>query len=604
MKFKQIFEENYVVRDFEYYINNGNIILKGISYNQFIKNPKVQWFINGLDGKIYNGYFENENFIRGKFFGSDDGISLSRKTVIGLDQNGLVFYSGYFMGGVWENGTMDGGHFGGSRSSVLRIGEPIFKNPIWKNGIWKSGFWDDNNNPKPIWIKGYVDGKFTKNPPLETRFKKMVENKKIILDGIRYGEFIKNPKVQWFIDGLNEGKIKFNEAQIGVDENGLIVYFCFPWWEGIFENGTWKDDSKFNGIWKNGIWDSNDGYGWLDGAKWIKGKINGEKSLVNPVEYFKNLEKFDNTKEYFDNIQKNSNKKTFKKYAFLREIDDETLYFVAHYLSQLFNVKEKISLKEIKKLSIKDINFGSKFSKTVMKSFIQKFSNSFSVIDIYEYAKNLKTSNSIDEKSVKSIANQLKIDFSVWDEGIQSIFDNRLNYVIQFNWDEYGKDLLSREKEILANHSGDPQDYANNEMNLLAYIKNSNHPTSRKSLTLAWCRYTIFNELNAVVLDEIQTDLDNEKFLGRSFMKGWEVIIMRKFIDFVRHKLHYQKILMPTYDTKIDKYDANPPMYLYKELPNKFGFKKMKEPITLDNGQYDMLILEKYLKFKDIIGDI
>ena len=30
---------------------------------------------------------------------------------------------------------------------------------------------------------------------------------------------------------------------------------------------------------------------------------------------------------------------------------------------------------------------------------------------------------------------------------------------------------------------------------------------------------------------------------------------------------------MPTYQTKLDSYSANPPMRLYKELPNRFGFK-------------------------------
>ena len=143
-------------------------------------------------------------------------------------------------------------------------------------------------------------------------------------------------------------------------------------------------------------------------------------------------------------------------------------------------------------------------------------------------------------------------------------------------------------------------DYSRLDMNLFGYIKHSNHPTSRTSLTLAWCRYTIFANKNLVVLDEIQTDLADQKFLGQSFMKDWEKIIMRLFIDYVRHTLKYRKILMPTYSTKINEYDANPPMYLYKELPHKFGFKKMKEPIELDGKTLEMLMLENKLRFKDI----
>jgi hypothetical protein len=56
-------------------------------------------------------------------------------------------------------------------------------------------------------------------------------------------------------------------------------------------------------------------------------------------------------------------------------------------------------------------------------------------------------------------------------------------------------------------------------------------------------------------------------------MDGWEDILMNAFIKYARNDLNYQKIYMPTYQTKLDRYSANPPMRLYKELPNRFGFK-------------------------------
>ena len=56
-----------------------------------------------------------------------------------------------------------------------------------------------------------------------------------------------------------------------------------------------------------------------------------------------------------------------------------------------------------------------------------------------------------------------------------------------------------------------------------------------------------------------------------------EEATMGVFLKFARHKLGVKKILMPTFQTKKDRYDANPPMRLYKDLPLSFGFKNTGE---------------------------
>ena len=55
-------------------------------------------------------------------------------------------------------------------------------------------------------------------------------------------------------------------------------------------------------------------------------------------------------------------------------------------------------------------------------------------------------------------------------------------------------------------------------------------------------------------------------------MDGWEDIILSKFIKFVKYNLHINKIYYPNYITKKNKYNANPPTYLYSDLPKKYGF--------------------------------
>ena len=88
------------------------------------------------------------------------------------------------------------------------------------------------------------------------------------------------------------------------------------------------------------------------------------------------------------------------------------------------------------------------------------------------------------------------------------------------------------------------------------------------------------------MLDEVQSDLDNFEYFGRDIMKGWQNIIVRKFISYVKKNLGYSKIYMPNADIKADeyhafqrkggkgseivqKYTAN---LLYKQLPNSFAF--------------------------------
>ena len=65
-------------------------------------------------------------------------------------------------------------------------------------------------------------------------------------------------------------------------------------------------------------------------------------------------------------------------------------------------------------------------------------------------------------------------------------------------------------------------------------------------------------------------------------MKGWDVFTMSNFIKFAKRNLRIKKIWLPTYETKVNKYNANPPMYLYKELPSKFGFVKNHKDSNMD----------------------
>lgn len=222
------------------------------------------------------------------------------------------------------------------------------------------------------------------------------------------------------------------------------------------------------------------------------------------------------------------------------------------------------SIQELKKLAKTDMTLAQMLTKKVGQDLMKKFPKGFSVMDIITFDKESSSAALPEHISSLKLKSDIVYGATVW-KGAQIYFNDKVNHVFQLNWKTWPKD-----NQALSN-----------------YVKGSNHPTSRKDLTLAWVRYTIFD--NYVVLDEIQTDVDDDEFLGKKFMENWDVITMRAFIDFVRHKLRIRKIYMPTYDSKVNLYNANPPMYLYKELPNKFGFKKKSD---LDG----FMLLEKKLK--------
>lgn len=104
------------------------------------------------------------------------------------------------------------------------------------------------------------------------------------------------------------------------------------------------------------------------------------------------------------------------------------------------------------------------------------------------------------------------------------------------------------------------------------------HPNSKKGgvLTVGWIRYTVLREQNAVVVDEIQSDLITELKDGQSLLKGWERFILWHFMMFAKKHLHYEKILMPTSTTRRYAYQSlalpeELAAELYDDLPKALG---------------------------------
>lgn len=291
--------------------------------------------------------------------------------------------------------------------------------------------------------------------------------------------------------------------------------------------------------------------------------------------------------------------KSFEKK--IQYIDSPNLYRIAMILGKKFNydINKKISVTDFKKLAISDRELSLFASSQDMKDFIANKSSSFSINDmvkvnvtpnygsnsLFSYLVNVK---GLDEKDFLSVN-----VVTEWKSPLQRVFKEDTNYTFQLN---IKRELLPDVYEGL----NIPE---SNRRSIDTFTSiHPIQPPSSKYLTLAFIRYTVNPEyeetvLNAVVMDEIQSDYDKKSRFGSKAMKNWEYIILKKFVSYVRKNLGYDKIYMPTSEFKNRPsseggYGANVPEFtankLYVDLPKGFGFKPSKYE--------DFVLLEKTKK--------
>ena len=156
-----------------------------------------------------------------------------RNSLIGEDENGIVWYDGVWDCGRWFGGT-------------------------WYSGTWRDGEWYDG-----VWNNSLVESRGT------------------IVNIVKP----KSSKVQsvWYDGNFRGGTWNGGQWNNGTHKNGL-------WVEGNWDGGTWQDgtwqDGKFSrgtwisGTWENGTFNCDLGMSnWLDGT-WNGGTLNVEDGLM------------------------------------------------------------------------------------------------------------------------------------------------------------------------------------------------------------------------------------------------------------------------------------------------------------------------------------
>jgi len=223
------------------------------------------------------------------------------------------------------------------------------------------------------------------------------------------------------------------------------------------------------------------------------------------------------------------------------------------------------------------------------KTIVQLFPNGFTIPNLVELDSTLEKNTISDISIFRFLKNSdLIVEFTKWNSSQQRVFLKEDNHVFQLNikYLEKEDEVFDYAEELYRNNLGENATWQIKKK-VKEWQATTGHPVSREKITLAWIRFTKINE-DEIVMDEIQTDLDNEdQYFGKELMDGWEDIILSKFIKFVKYNLHINKIYYPTYATKKNEYHANPPTYLYSELPKRYGFS------TQSSNLEGFMLLEK-----------
>ena len=255
-----------------------------------------------------------------------------------------------------------------------------------------------------------------------------------------------------------------------------------------------------------------------------------------------------------------------------------------------YDLNKTINEQQFKKIASKD-SYLKRF--TTVKDIQTLFSNylkGFTINDLKTLKDSVHEEGSLFDYLTKTeglaLDDFLHIDVVSykWKSSLQTI-TNKYNYVFQLNLRKEYYDKVLDYFNVSEEIRQALKDYG--------IKKHSVHPVQNNSkfISLGWIRYTVaptinFNKitLDGVLLDEVQSDLDNFEYFGRDIMKGWQYVIVKKFVSYVKKNLGYNKIYMPDQNVKADKYRAftrdekgninqkYTANLLYKQLPNSFAF--------------------------------
>lgn len=224
-----------------------------------------EW-VDGIfeSGKWYSGTIRNIEWIHGEMYSYPVTYKYNQITVDKLatpNNNHTNWYGGHWLSGTWYSGTWHQG--------TWSDGE--FINGLWVNGIHENGVWRDGRFDGGEWLNGtWLSGQFSQNNSFSVWYNGMwfggdFENgvwKNGTWDetervSSRFGTkatYLK--KALWEYGVWKNGSFYSGTTTMdGVD--GLLPtgnYTNSRWLNGVWHKGTFYGGTWSYGVWRNGIW--------------------------------------------------------------------------------------------------------------------------------------------------------------------------------------------------------------------------------------------------------------------------------------------------------------------------------------------------------------
>jgi hypothetical protein len=153
------------------------------------------------------------------------------------------------------------------------------------------------------------------------------------------------------------------------------------------------------------------------------------------------------------------------------------------------------------------------------------------------------------------------------------------NYVFRLDWltaaDYFGAEVLDVLKRAVKLKTFHP----------------NNHATP--GITLGWVRYSIWKAKDAVVMDEIQSDIGPA--LRKLNFPGWAEKVAWYFLTFCFQHLRHERILIPDAKTKVTVYGSRLAQetadLLYEKLPKRLGALPDKLHISVHGKPADFWVV-------------
>lgn len=202
-----------------------------------------------------------------------------KDAIIGEDKNGLVWYSGDWLCGVFENGTWYNGNFYGVWKNGNFYSYKLNKSDLLLNKFTILDINNSYSNFYGIWVNGtFHNGTFGSD---------VFEYWENFYQYEEYVKELNNTKyINFKKEIINNSEIEYEYKKTAVWINGTFTNGIFRnsiWNDGIFLNGHIINSQWINGIFVNGIFE---GYMWHNG-EWYNGEfiegvwLNGIFNKIN-----------------------------------------------------------------------------------------------------------------------------------------------------------------------------------------------------------------------------------------------------------------------------------------------------------------------------------